>query len=282
MIDDALTWAGWTLGSPVVSHEALTGGMTSTMIALRHRSGENTVLRLMTEEPWRTHGVELTARERVAQRVLADTEVPAPTSLAVDADVAGAAAHLMSRLPGAPRQVIDDAAVREMARLLGAIHAVRPEEPFRTFQSWAWEAKWVVPSWSRHPGSWHQAFEALAGTAPDYAPTFLHRDFSHRNLLWDDGSITGVVDWVETSTGPAGLDAAHAATNLAVAFGNGPAETFLQHWSETSGTPIERHWLVMDAVGFLPPPGRPPMFGEPAQLDRLDAWLHLVVGGGLS
>ena len=33
----------------------------------------------------------------------------------------------------------------------------------------------------------------------------------------------------------------------------------------------------MDAVGYLPPPGRPPMFGDPAQLARLDEWLDLVV-----
>ena len=57
------------------------------------------------------------------------------------------------------------------------------------------------------------------GTAPAYEPTFLHRDFSHRNLLWDGPGSSGVVDWVETSTGPRWLDAAHAATNLAVAFG---------------------------------------------------------------
>lgn len=262
----------------MVSHEALTGGMTSTMLALRHGSGEDTVLRLMTEEPWRTHGVELTAREHAAQQVLADTDVPAPQSLGLEADLGGVAAHLMSRLPGAPREGVDDAALREMAWALAAIHAVRPEEPFRTFQSWAWEAKWVVPSWTRHPQSWQRAFDLLAAPAPAYEPTFLHRDFSHRNLLWSDGVVTGVVDWVETSTGPAWLDAAHAATNLAVAFGTGPAEAFLGHWSATSGTAPERHWLVMDAVGFLPPPGRPPMFGRPKQLERLDAWLDLVVG----
>ena len=85
------------------------------------------------------------------------------------------------------------------------------------------------------------------------------------------------MDWVETSTGPAWLDAAHAASNLALAFGTGPAVAFVERWATLSGTAPERHWLVMDAVGYLPPPGRPPMFGDAAQLGRLDEWLDVAI-----
>ncbi len=278
-ITAALAWAGSALGSPVASHEALDGGMTSTMLALRHDDGAESVLRLMTNEPWRTHGAELTARERDAQQAMAGTPVPAPTSLALDADgiVAGVAAHLMTRLPGAPLREVDDHALAAMAELLATIHDQRPAEPFRTFQSWAWEAKWVVPAWTRHPDSWERAFEVLAGPAPAYEPTFLHRDFGHRNLLWSGGSITGVVDWVETSTGPAWLDAAHAASNLAVMFGIGPAGQFLEAYAAVATCPADPYWLVMDTVGYLPPPGRPPMFGQADQLERFDEWLDVVV-----
>ena len=285
MYDDALAWAGSALGSPVVSADPLDGGMTSTMLALRDEAGTASVLRLMTNEPWRTHGAELAARERTAQLALAGTPVPAPVSLGLDAEGAatgGVAAHLMSRLPGSALVDVVDADLDAMADLLAAIHSVRPAVPFRTFQSWAWEEKSVVPTWTKRPTSWSRAFELLSGPTPTYEPTFLHRDFGHRNLLWQGGSISGVVDWVETSTGPAWLDAGHAASNLAVAFGAGPAVAFLERWAATSGTSPEPHWLVMDAVGYLPPPGRPPMFGDPAQLERLDEWLALLVGGYLS
>lgn len=137
MIEDALAWAISLLGSPVSEARPLAGGMTSTMLALRHDCGIESVLRLMTEEPWRTHGPELTTRERNAQLMLAATAVPAPRSL-------------------------------------------------------------------------------------------------------------------------------------------------VAHWSATSETVPESYWLVMDAVGFLPPPGRPPMFGEPAQLARLGAWLDRLVSYPLS
>lgn len=283
-VSAALAWAGSVVGSPVATSDALDGGLTSTMLAVRHDSGGETVLRLMTEEPWRTHGTELTTRERDAQAALVDTAVPGPTSLGLDAEgaAAGVAAHLMTRLPGVPLTQVDDQALAAMADQLAVIHAVQPAEPFRTFQSWAWEAKWVVPAWTHHPDSWRQAFEVLAGPAPSYEPTFLHRDFSHRNLLWADGAITGVVDWVETSTGPAWLDAGHAATNLAVAYGVEPARRFLELYAARAEEPVHAHWLVMDAVGFLPPPGREPMFGEPPQLERLDDWLDLLVRGEVS
>ena len=236
-LDDALDWAGSAAGSPVASHERLEGGMTSRMLRLGHRDGSESVLRLMTNEPWRTHGAELTAREHAAQVFLAGTDVPAPTSIALDADGAacGVAAHLMSRLPGRPRSEVDPDGLRAMAGLLATIHAQRPAEPFRAYQSWAWEAKWVVPSWTQHPDSWRRAFEVLAGPEPAYEPTFLHRDFGHRNLLWSDGVISGVVDWVETSTGPAWLDAAHAASNLAVMVGTEPAAAFLEEYAALAG-----------------------------------------------
>jgi aminoglycoside phosphotransferase (APT) family kinase protein len=278
----ALAWAGSAVGSPIASYDALDGGLTSTMLALRHDDGAESVLRLMTVEPWRTYGAELTTREREAQLAMAGTPVPAPTSVALDAEgtVAGAAAHLMSRLPGAPtaeHEALGEHRLAAMADLLVTIHGQRPAEPFRTFQSWAWEEKWVVPPWTRHPDSWRRAFAVLARPAPAYEPTLLHRDFSHRNLLWSGDVVTGVVDWVETSTGPAWLDAAHAASNLALASGTRPAQDFLRRYAAASSTEAHAHWLVMDAVGYLPPPGKRPLFGRDDQLSRLDDWLDVVV-----
>ena len=164
-----------------------------------------------------------------------------------------------------------------MAEMLAEIHHVRPVEPFRAYQSWAWEAKRVVPAWTQHPDAWLRAFGMLAAEPPAFEPTFLHRDFSHRNLLWHGGEISGVVDWVETSTGPAWLDAAHAATNLALAYGHERAVCFLRTYAALTGTKPVKFWMVMDTVGFLPPPGKPPLFGTPVQLERLDEWLEYVV-----
>ncbi|HET7531633.1 MAG TPA: aminoglycoside phosphotransferase family protein [Nocardioidaceae bacterium] len=277
---DALAWGEAVLGAAITETEELSGGLTSTMLALTDATGQRTVLRLMTNEPWRTHGAELTSRERTAQEELAPTQVPAPTSIAVDAEgsVAGVAAHLMSRLPGTTTREVDASTVAAMVEMLALIHDVKPAEPFRTYQSWAWEAKWAIPPWTKHPESWQRAFDLLAEGPPSYAPTFLHRDYSHRNLLWRDGEISGVVDWVETSSGPVWLDAGHAATNLALAFGPEPAKAFIDGYAALMAEKPQRYWLVMDAVGFLPPPGKNPLFGSPTELQRLDRWVHDLIG----
>ena len=103
--------------------------------------------------------------------MLADTPVPAPRSLALDAD----GRHV--RVPRAP----DDPAagprstptasttssLDQLAELLATIHEVSPTIEVRTYQSWAWEAKYAVPSWATDPDLWQDAFALLRTDAPD-------------------------------------------------------------------------------------------------------------------
>lgn len=276
---EGVAWASDALNAPVTYVVELPGGMTSTILAVTDETGRRSVLRLMTRDPWRAHGAELIRREAAALHELADTRVPAPLSIALDADGAatGVAAHLMSHLPGRATGEVTDEHLEAMVDQLVAIHAVEPSAPFRDFQSWAWEAKRVVPGWSTHPESWRRAFDLLSGDAPTFAPMFLHRDYSHRNLLWEGVTISGVVDWLETSTGPAGLDAAHVATNLTLAHGPERALAFLAAYGTRAGEEPDTYWLLLDAVGFLPPPGRSPLFGSATELARLDAWVHHLV-----
>ncbi len=275
-----VAWAASHLGHPVTRATPLTGGWTSTMLRLDDESGASFVLRLMTNEPWRTHGAGLTTREREVQQLLAGSAVPVPTSFALDAegDRAGHPAHLMSLLPGRVEEDrIDDASLRRLASLLVDIHATRPPEPPRDYQSWAWPAKWVVPPWATRPAVWQQAFEVLAQDPPAFEPTFLHRDFHARNVLWQDGEISGVVDWVETSWGPAWLDVAHCRTNLAIRHGSAVADRFAAAYVALCGREPDAYWDVMDAVGFLPPPGVEGLFTDAAELARLEEHLASVL-----
>ena len=256
--ETGVAWAGRVLGRPVTGVTALTGGMTSRMLRLSHARGDDSVLRLVTEEPWRRHGAELARREAETQHVLAARPVPAPLSLALDADgdQAGCAAHLMSWLPGEPDAMrCDKEAVLAMARLLAAIHEVRVEPMPRQFQSWAWPAKRVVPPFARDPDTWRRAFALLDGGDPAWEPCFLQRDFGPHNLLWSGNRITGVVDWVETSTGPAWLDVAHGASNLALRHGTEVARHFAAAYVATTGRHPQPYFDVLDVVGFLPAPG---------------------------
>jgi aminoglycoside phosphotransferase (APT) family kinase protein len=277
MLTPGLQWAGEQLGSPVVDVRPLSGGITSTMLALTTESGERAVLRLMTNEPWRTHGAELTTREHETQLQLAGTEVPAPRSIALDADGAhaGEAAHLMTLVPG----VVDTGRVSEadlevLARALAAIHGLRPVERPRVYQSWAYPAKYVVPEWAAEPAVWERAFAILGQDPPAYDGTFLHRDFAPRNLLWTGDGITGIVDWVETSWGPAWLDVAHFRTMLAVTHGTPTADRFGATYQRLTGRDAQPYFDVMDVVGLLPAPGRQPFLSDAGDRERLES--HLV------
>lgn len=52
---------------------------------------------------------------------------------------------------------------------------------------------------------------------------------------------------------------------------------FIAAYEAETGRKPEQYWLVMDAVGFLPPPGRKPLFGTPTQLARLENWLEALI-----
>lgn len=78
----AREWATGVVG-PLLGVDRLVGGWTSTMLGLRTQASQQVVLRLMTREPWRTHGAGLTTRELLVQEMLGPTPVPAPRSLAL-------------------------------------------------------------------------------------------------------------------------------------------------------------------------------------------------------
>lgn len=266
----ALEWAAGMIG-PVTAVRELAGGWTSTMLALTTDGDDDVVLRLMTREPWRTHGAGLTARESEIQEMLANTPVPAPRTRALDADGrdCGFPAHLMTLLPGRTDvDRVDAVFLGELADLLVTIHDVAPTADVRAYQSWAWEAKFRVPRWARDPGLWLEAFALLRAAPPAFQPCFIHRDFQPRNVLWSKGNITGVVDWVETSIGPAWLDVAHCCTNLAIVHGNDAADLFGAAYTERTGHGAEPYFDVMDVVGFLPPPGMDGFFKDDGKENR--------------
>ncbi|GGR73438.1 aminoglycoside phosphotransferase (APT) family kinase protein [Nocardioides luteus] len=276
----ALAWVEEVLGKRVEGVRRLSGGWTSTMLAITVGGHESVVLRLMTNEPWRTHGEPLTTRESEIQRMLVNTTVPAPRSLALDAtgERCGHPAHLMTLLPGTIEpQRTDDASIAGLAGLLADIHATEPTIEVRGYQSWAWEAKFVVPAWATDAQLWEDAFALLRGEPPTYEPCFIHRDFQPRNVLWADGGISGIVDWVETSIGPAWLDVAHCATNLAITHGTEVADRFADAYVMATGCDPQPYFDVMDVVGFLPPPERASFIDDPLELARLEERLAAVL-----
>ncbi|MFD3920784.1 phosphotransferase [Streptomyces sp. NPDC058595] len=98
--------------------------------------------------------------------------------------------------------------VKPFFRHHGRVPAERP----RTYQAR------TSPGPVRTPNGplWERAVDVIRRDPPPYEGRFVHRDF-HPGYAFFTGTgptlrITGVVDWVETSWGPADLDIAHCST----------------------------------------------------------------------
>lgn len=280
-----------------VQADRLAGGWTSDMWLVRTWDGRASVLRQMTREPWRRHAVELLNREAGVQRELTATAIPVPRPLAIDETgaVAGAPSLLMTHLAG--DLVLDDDDDQVLARLAAILRAIHAHQPSghrpRAYQSWALPAKRVLPAWAADTELWSRAFAVLERSPPEHRGVFLHRDFHLGNVLWHEGHVSGVVDWVETSWGPADLDVAHCETNLAMLHGPSAAHRFRTAYLSGTATAgqIARdgaYWQVMDIVGYLPTPrkvagpwrekGRADVTDTIAE-QRLERWLREVMDG---
>ncbi|MFB9906964.1 phosphotransferase family protein [Allokutzneria oryzae] len=257
-------------GDRIRSTEALRGGWTSRMWRLDiegRGSPYSLVLRSFVKPFYVRHALGLLTREADVLRLLADTDVPAARLHGVDAS----AEHcdhpslLMSLLPGSIRLDENDVdrKITLLARQLVAVHRLHVAESARprTYQAWTDPDRVRIPEDTTRPVLWRRAVEVIRRDPPAYRPCFLHRDFHPGNVLFTghgaDLAITGVVDWVETSWGPADLDVAHCSTAIAllhgVPAGMRVAEQYLAAGGALSEDPSDHlYWRLLDALAFAP------------------------------
>ena len=89
---------------------------------------------------------------------------------------------------------------------------------------------------------WDRAVRQTETRRPSVDPVVIHRDFHPGNILWVDGRLTGIVDWVSACVGPAAFDAGHLRVNLAVLHGPDEPDRVI------AGDPS---WDIEAAFGFL-------------------------------
>ncbi|MGW2893994.1 phosphotransferase family protein [Streptomyces sp. NPDC001212] len=248
----------------------LRGGWTSRMRRLDicgPGGRRSLVLRSFVRPFFVRHAEGLLTREAAVLRLLGGTDVPAARPVAVDA-TARYCDHpslLMTLLPGTVR-LADEGADRRaelLARQLLRIHRlpVTAEARPRTYQAWTAPERVSPPEGTDRPELWQRAVDVIRREPPAYRACFLHRDFHPGNVLFTgDGDglrISGVVDWVETSWGPADLDVAHCSTALALLHGVAAGMDFADRYLAAGGTPAEDraahlYWRMLDALAFAP------------------------------
>jgi aminoglycoside phosphotransferase (APT) family kinase protein len=288
-------------GRAVRNWTDLRGGWTSRMRRLTLDDGTDLVLRSFVKPFFRRHAPGLLSREAEILTLLAPyDDIPTPVLHAVDptAELTDHPSLLMSLLPGSVR-VAEDADLEErldlLAGQLARIHAVVPDERPRTYQAW------TSPDRATTPGGplWERAVDVIRREAPAYEGCFLHRDFHPGNVLFTGAGagghaelrIGGVVDWVETSWGPADLDVAHCSTTVALLYGAEYGLGFRTRYEARGGRRLSQdrdhlYWLLLDALGYAPDAEKPA--GPWRELGRTDltpellaARLEAYVGGVL-
>jgi aminoglycoside phosphotransferase (APT) family kinase protein len=261
---EALRWAAAAVGpgARVRGAQALAGGTSSAVHALSVEAVSGTmhelVLRRFVRREWLAEEPDLARREAAALDLVDGARVPTPRLVAADEDgsAAGVPAVLMTRLPGeivwAPRDV--EAFLRGLAELLPPIHAtaIAPGAPLPDYRAYP-PAMRRAPAWAALPEAWSRAIELLDGPPPAGERLLIHRDFHPGNVLWQDGRISGLVDWVNASAGSPWADVGHCRANLASELGEAASDRLLALYRAAAGRDDDYHpyWDIAALVGGL-------------------------------
>lgn len=225
---ETLRWAEREIGPGTVIQRVrpLPGAWASAMHAFdvaapSTEPGRRFVLRRHVWTEAITQDPGLVTREVAALRALRVHPVAVTTPEIVAVDPGGADTDvptvLQSLLPGrvihTPRD--PDGFARDLAGAAAAIWAGRTGAVSAHYRPWNAEMALLAPSRSRRHELWDRAF-AVFGEGPPEAgpPALVHRDFHPGNVLWRQGSVSGVVDWVHACVGPPAVDVAHCRLNL--------------------------------------------------------------------
>jgi aminoglycoside phosphotransferase (APT) family kinase protein len=110
----------------------------------------------------------------------------------------------------------------------------------------------MPPYISAHPkGSalWSAVVEHLPNLVK-VAPALVHIDYWSGNILWDNGSISAVVDWEEAAQGDPGIDVAYCRMDMILCGLSEAADLFLATYEQEMGRPVANlgFWELAAAV----------------------------------
>ncbi|ANU15968.1 hypothetical protein BBI11_02310 [Planococcus maritimus] len=251
-----LKWPGAALEEAV----PLKGGTSSLLYEIRaNKDGErqSLVLRLHHKGEWLDQEPDLAKHEAMSLELAEKAGISAPRVLAFDesGEACGMPAVLMTKVPGTVilPPSYDAAWLEGLAETLAEIHRHKAEGfPYEYF-AYNDARRLERPKWSRVEGDWMRAFYIVAAGGPPVEYGLIHRDYHPGNILWESGRVSGVVDWVNTCLGPAGVDVGHCRVNLAQLYGTRVANEFLAAYERHAGPSFtyDPYWDLLSLIDTL-------------------------------
>lgn len=222
----------------------LAGGMSAAVFQVRLLDGRAAVARFPS--PYVASLVEdpVGHEFRVLQGVF-DAGLPVPRPLFRETDF-----FVMEWLPGRATAAPEDreSFLRQMAEGLAAIHRVPP------FPGLPVTRVGHIPTSEKVNRELDEdrVLAALPGCM-DFAPepfVLRHGDFWPGNLLWEDGCLTGIIDWENALSGPAAADLAISRLDVAWVFGFEAMETFTELYLSAHPIPLDSlaYWDLRAAL----------------------------------
>ena len=288
-------WIESMTGARVLSVAVLPGATSSLLHAVEIESTagrHSLVLRRFVNQEWVEREPDVAVREGLSLQHATRAGLPAPALIAVDRDGThcGVPATLVARIPGSV--VLEPADqgswLRGLAESAARIHRVDAAGFRWKYRRYNDGQPLTVPNWSKQREAWKKAIEIVDGPPRPYSETFVHRDYHPSNVLWQNGRISGVVDWVNGCRGPAGIDVAWCRHNLANLHSVSMADDFLAAYIAEAGSEFEYdpYWDLMSVVELLPGPpsmyegwraGGVPVISNALMRERVDDYVKSVV-----
>ncbi|GGG54814.1 phosphotransferase family protein [Paenibacillus radicis (ex Gao et al. 2016)] len=260
--DQALRWVVNAVNphANVLAVKKLYGGVSSPVHSLTlsiNGQEQHFVLRQIDNKGWLQEQPDLTFREAESlRRASLISGVATPEVIAFDktGSSCGMPALLMTRLDG---EVVLEPAnplhwVDGLAETLAKLHSSDLAEFPWTFAPYSDASKLDTSLWSKHPEEWREAARIILGPPPVTSMQFIHRDYHPANVLWTEGKVSGVVDWVNGCLGPAGIDVGHCRANLAQLYDVQTADDFLSAYQAYRGDSFtyDPYWDLVTLTDF--------------------------------
>lgn len=248
-----------------VSARPLAGGIDTATYALRLEADESTrevVVRVYRDWDGPDDASTAAAKQHAVLTAVAAVSALAPRPILADTrgELIGEPLVVMSFLPGAPQPPTghDEAWAEQLASAMADLHGTPLEALPTDFPRDGTAAERLARVIGRTNDVRDPLWDRIVSTLTPIAPhvtgnprTIIHSDFWFGNTIWQDGRLTGIIDWDGARIGDPARDVAGARNDLALLSGPRVADVFLVRY-ESARVPL--HDLAFwDLLTSLPP-----------------------------